>query len=115
MPALQDVQTALELAPVREEYLPRPQSVHVDGRLAPSVVEYFPVWQAGQPVADSRAVPMPYVPLSQSAQLAPRTTWYFPAAQAVQVSLDVRPKMLEYVPLGQSRHPDMVPSPIAVE
>jgi hypothetical protein len=54
VPALQDVQTALELAPVSEEYLPRPQSVHVAGRLAPSVVEYFPVWQAGQPVTESR-------------------------------------------------------------
>jgi hypothetical protein len=75
VPALQDVQTALELAPVREEYLPRPQSVHVDGRLAPSVVEYFPVWQAGQPVAESRLTALEKVPLRQAAHGFPAMSW----------------------------------------
>jgi hypothetical protein len=98
-----------------DEYLPVEQALHVSGVTAASVVEYLPVGQAGQPVAENRPMPVPYVPFKQSPHPFPRASWNFRAEHAVQVALEVSPKPVEYIPAAHGRQPDICPSPVADE
>ena len=70
-PAVQARHARLDDRPVPVPYVPAKQAVQ--GELG--VVEYVPVGQAGQPVAETRPVSGLYVPFAQDVHGLPATFW----------------------------------------